>query len=230
MKILIIGAVAAGTSAAAKARRNNEEAEIKIFEMDRDISYSACGLPYFIGNEIESREQLVPRNAAFFKSKYNVDILTEHQVLNIYPKDKYLEVKNLSTSEVFIESYDKLVISTGAAPVIPPIKGIEKNNVFVLRNVGNADRIKSYIVQRKPQKALIIGSGFIGLEMAENLKSLGMEVAVVETEDHLMKPLDRLCSKAELQLRRIWLLLQQASVQMWSLQEELALSLGLQGL
>jgi NADPH-dependent 2,4-dienoyl-CoA reductase/sulfur reductase-like enzyme len=198
----------------------------------------------------------------FFKSKYNVDILTEHQVLNIYPKDKYLEVKNLSTSDVFIESYDKLVISTGADSNTSN-KGIEKNNVFVLRNVGSADRIKSYIVQRKPQKALIIGSGFIGLEMAENLKSLGMEVAVVETEDHLMKPLDRdvsqflkdillkngvevyltdgvqelegtkeperLCSKAELQLRRIWLLLQQASVPNVELAGRAGVELGITG-
>lgn len=191
MKILIIGAVAAGTSAAAKARRNSEEAEIKIFEMDSDISYSGCGLPYFIGNEIENREQLVPRNAAFFKSKYNVDIRTGHQVLNINPDGKCIEVKNLSTSEVFTESYDKLIISTGATPIIPPIKGIDKNNVFILRNVRSADHIKSYIGQRNPKKALIIGSGFIGLEMAENLKSLGMEVTVVEMEDHLMKPLDK---------------------------------------
>lgn len=191
MKILIIGAVAAGTSAAAKARRNNEAAEIRIFEMDSDISYSACGLPYYIGAEIESREQLVPRNVAFFRSKYNVDVCTEHQVLSINPEIKSLEVKNLSTSEVFTENYDKLVISTGAAPILPPIKGIEKKNVFVLRNVRSADVIKSYIGQSKPSKALVVGSGFIGLEMVENLRNIGMEVAVVEMEDHLMKPLDK---------------------------------------
>lgn len=190
MKILIIGAVAAGTSAAAKARRNNEAAEIKIFEMDTDISYSACGLPYYIGNKIDSREQLVPRNAAFFKSKYNVDVFTNHQVLRINTEEKNLEVKNLSTSQVFIEGYDKLVISTGATPILPPIKGIDKKNVFVLRNIRSADAIKSYIDHHKPQKALVVGSGFIGLEVTENLKKLGMEVAVVEMEDHLMKPLD----------------------------------------
>jgi NADPH-dependent 2,4-dienoyl-CoA reductase/sulfur reductase-like enzyme/rhodanese-related sulfurtransferase len=190
MKILIIGAVAAGTSAAAKARRNNEDAEIKIYEMDSDISYSACGLPYYIGTEVERREQLVPRNAAFFKSKYNVDIFTGHQVLSIDPDKKSLEVKDLSSSDVLTESYDKLVISTGAKPVLPPIKGIDKKNVFVLRNVRSADAIKNYVGQSKPQKALVIGSGFIGLEMVENLKALGMEVVVVEMEDHLMKPLD----------------------------------------
>lgn len=191
MKILIIGAVAAGTSAAAKARRNNEEAEIKIYEMDSDISYSACGLPYYIGTEIESREQLVPRNTAFFKSKYNVDIFTEHQVLSINTGVKCIEVKNLATGEIFIDNYDKLVIATGATPILPPIKGIDKNNVFILRNVRSADIIKDYIGQHKPEKVLVVGSGFIGLEMVENLKSLGLEVAVVEREDHLMKPLDK---------------------------------------
>ncbi|HEY9062265.1 MAG TPA: FAD-dependent oxidoreductase [Pseudobacteroides sp.] len=190
MKIVIIGAVAAGTSAAAKARRNNEDAQIKIYEMDSDISYSACGLPYFVGGKIETLEELVPRNPAFFKSKYNVDILTSHQVLNINSNDKKIEVKNLLTSEVFTDSYDKLIISTGAKPITPQIQGIDKKNVFMLRNVRSADLIKTYINKQNPQKAIVIGSGFIGLELVENLKALGIEVAVVEMEDHLMRPLD----------------------------------------
>ncbi len=190
MKIIIIGAVAAGTSAAAKARRNNEAAEIKIFDQDSDISYSACGLPYFIGAEVESREQLVPRNAAFFKSKYNVDVFTGHQVVSIHPDEKRIEVRNLANSEIFSETYDKLVIATGAMPILPPVQGVDKENVFALRNVKSADAIKAYIERFKPEKALIIGSGFIGFEMAENLKNLGMEVAVVEAADHLMKLLD----------------------------------------
>jgi len=190
MKILIIGAVAAGTSAAAKARRNNEDAEIKIYEMDSDISYSACGLPYFIGGEIENLQQLVPRNSAFFKSKYNVDILTSHQVSNIDPNNKIVEVINLSTSEVFSENYDKLIISTGAKPIAPPIKGIDKKNVFMLRNVKSAELIKNYINKENPKSATVIGSGFIGLEMVENLKNLEIDVSVIEMEDHLMKPLD----------------------------------------
>lgn len=191
MKILIIGAVAAGTSAAAKARRNDEAAEIKIFEMGEEISYSSCGLPYYIGNEIQKREQLVPRDVKFFKSKYNVDILIRHKVLSIDSKAKELEVENLSTGEIFTEKYDKLVISTGAIPVFPRIEGIDKNNVFVLRNVISADKIKNYIDSNKPRKALVVGSGFIGLEMAENLKNIGIDVTVVEMEDHLMKPLDK---------------------------------------
>jgi NADPH-dependent 2,4-dienoyl-CoA reductase/sulfur reductase-like enzyme/rhodanese-related sulfurtransferase len=190
MKIIIIGAVAAGTSAAAKARRNDENAEIKIYEMDSDISYSACGLPYYLGNEVEAREQLVPRNPAFFKSKYNVDIFTEHQVLSINPNEKTIQVKNLATDATFPEQYDRLIISTGARAIIPPVKGIDKRNVFTLRNVKSADLIKNHIDRYKPKNALIIGSGFIGLEMVDNLKALGMEVTVVEMEDHLMKPLD----------------------------------------
>lgn len=190
MKILIIGAVAAGTSAAAKARRNSEDAEIKIYEMDGDISYSACGLPYYIGGEIEKLDKLVPRDPEFFKSKYNVDVLTGHKVLNINPDRKIIEVKNLATNEVFTENYDKLIISTGAIPIVPSIQGINKKNVFMLRNVKSAQLIKTFINETSPKRALVIGSGFIGLEMVENLKSIGIEVTVVEMEDHLMKPLD----------------------------------------
>jgi len=191
MKIVVIGAVAAGTSAAAKARRNSEEAEIKIFEMDSDISYSACGLPYYIGTEVESREQLVPRDAAFFKRKYNVDIFTRHQVLDIITAEKSIRVLNMDTGEEFNEAFDKLVIATGAEAVVPPIEGVSKSNVFVLRNVGSADRIRDFIFKNNPRKAVIVGSGFIGLEMAENLKNRGIEVAMVDMADHVMPSLDK---------------------------------------
>lgn len=190
MKISIIGAVAAGTSAAAKARRNSEDAEIKIYEMDGDISYSACGLPYYIGGEVEKLDKLVPRNPEFFKSKYNVEVLTGHKVIDINSDRKIIEVKNLATNEVFTENYDKLIISTGAIPIVPSIQGINKKNVFMLRNVKSAQLIKTFINETSPKRALVIGSGFIGLEMVENLKSIGIEVTVVEMEDHLMKPLD----------------------------------------
>jgi Uncharacterized NAD(FAD)-dependent dehydrogenases len=191
MKLLIVGAVAAGTSAAAKARRNSETAEIKIYEMDSDISYSACGMPYYIGNQVDKREQLVPRDPEYFKSRYNVDVLTGHKVLNINTDKKVVEVQNISSKEVFPETYDKLIISTGASPVPPPVKGINKRNVFSLRNVKNADEIKNFINHNAPKKALVIGSGFIGLEIVENLKAIGMDVTVVEAEEHLMKPLDK---------------------------------------
>jgi NADPH-dependent 2,4-dienoyl-CoA reductase/sulfur reductase-like enzyme len=191
MKIIIIGAVAAGTSAAAKARRNDEDAEIKIYEMDSDISYSGCGLPYYIGTEIETREQLVPRDAKFFKKKYNVDIFTRHQVLGIDTSNKCISVKNLDSGHEFEESYDKLVIATGAKTTVPVPEWLEKKNVFALRNVGSADRIRNYILDKAPKKAIIIGSGFIGLELVENFTARGIEVTVIEMADHVMAALDK---------------------------------------
>jgi NADPH-dependent 2,4-dienoyl-CoA reductase/sulfur reductase-like enzyme/rhodanese-related sulfurtransferase len=191
MKICIIGAVAAGTSVAAKARRNNEDAEIKIYDMDSDISYSGCGLPYYIGTEVKTREELVPRDAAFFKTKYNVDIFTKHRVLEINVKSKVLKVENIINGTIFNESYDTLVIATGATSFVPQIEGIEKENVFTLRNVQSADRIRNYIIQKNPQSAIIVGSGFIGLELAENLKERGLDVTIVEMADHAMPALDK---------------------------------------
>ena len=190
MKIVIIGAVAAGTSAAAKARRNDEEAEIIIFERDVDISYSGCGLPYYIGNKVKDRDEIVPRDASYFKEKYNVDVVTNHEVLNLDATLKKLTVKNLKTEEVFTESFDKLVIATGAIPFVPNIQGINKSNVFGLRNVESADRIKAFINKNNPKKAVIVGSGFIGLEMTENLKDLGIDVTIVELAPQVMPAMD----------------------------------------
>ena len=191
MKIIIIGAVAAGTSAAAKARRNDENAEIKIFDMDSEISYSGCGLPYYIGTEIESREQLVPRDAKFFKKKYNVDVYTRHQVLEINKSEKFITVKNMDSQEVFNESYDKLVIATGAKTVVPNIQGMNKFNIFTLRNVGSADSIRNFLVNIIPKNAVIVGSGFIGLELVENFMARGINVTVIEMADHVMASLDK---------------------------------------
>ncbi|MBC8016139.1 MAG: FAD-dependent oxidoreductase [Sporomusaceae bacterium] len=190
MKIIIIGGVAAGTSAAAKARRNNENAEIKLFDADSDVSYSGCGLPYFIGTKIEGREQLVPRDAAFFKQKYNVDVYTRHQVLEIQPHNKVIIVQNLVTQEIFQQQYDKLVVATGAKSVMPAIEGINQANVFYLRNVSSADRIREQVLTTKPKSAVIVGSGFIGLEMAENLIARGVAVSVVEMAQQVMPALD----------------------------------------
>lgn len=191
MKVLIIGAVAAGTSAAAKARRNDESAEIKIFDMDSDISYSGCGLPYYIGTEIENRAQLVPRDAAYFKKKYNVDVYTRHKVLEINADEKVLTVQNMDTQQVFTETYGKLVVATGAKPVIPVIDGVDKPNVFTLRNVTSADSIREYIIKNAPKSAVIVGSGFIGLELVENFTARGIRVTVVEMADHIMASLDK---------------------------------------
>lgn len=191
MKILIIGGVAAGTSAAAKARRNDESAEIKIYDMDSDISYSGCGLPYYIGNKVVNREQLVPRDADYFKKKYNVDVYTRHKVLEIDSVNKVLTVQNMDTRQIFHEAYDRLVVATGAKPVIPAIDGIDKSNVFVLRNVANADSIREFIIKNAPKSVVIVGSGFIGLELAENLVSIGIQVTVIEMADHVMASLDK---------------------------------------
>ncbi|MEA4889893.1 MAG: FAD-dependent oxidoreductase [Clostridiaceae bacterium] len=179
-RIVIIGAVAAGTSAAAKARRNDEEAEIVIYEMDEYISYSGCGLPYYIGGAVEKLSQLTPRDPAFFKSKYNVDILIRHQVLGIDAETKTLRIKDLAGGTEFTDHYDVLVLSTGATAVVPPFPGVELNQVFTLRNPGHALAIRKYLDDQKPKTAAVIGSGFIGLEMVENLVRAGLRVTVIE--------------------------------------------------
>ncbi|MVX66341.1 dehydrogenase [Clostridium chromiireducens] len=190
MRILVIGAVAAGTSAAAKARRNDDNAEIVIYEKDRDISYSGCGLPYYIGKEIEDIDELTPRDPAFFKKKYNIDVFTGYEVLSINSESKEVEVKNLHTNEVFKESYDKLIIATGATPFIPQIEGVNNNNVFFLRNVQSARNIRNFIDTKKPKNAVIAGTGFIGFEMLENLMGDGVNVTIVEMQNKITPNLD----------------------------------------
>ncbi|RJR09324.1 dehydrogenase [Candidatus Parcubacteria bacterium] len=190
MRILVIGAVAAGTSAAAKARRNDDKAEIVIYEKDRDISYSGCGLPYYIGGDIEDISELTPRDSIFFKKKYNIDIYTGHEVLKLDPENKELTVKNLNTNEVFCDRYDKLVIATGASPFVPNVKGIDGDNVFFLRNVQSARNVRSFIEKRKPKHAVIAGTGFIGFEMLENLLAVGINVSIVEKMSKITPNLD----------------------------------------
>ena len=190
MRILIIGAVAAGTSAGAKARRNNEESEIVIYEKDNFISYSGCGMPYYIGGVVDNADDLTPRDPAFFKNKYNIDVLILHEVLSINPDNKTLEVKNLSSGEIFTDHYDKLVIATGARAFIPPIVGADNDNVFSLRNINDMNKIKDYIRKCNTASALIIGSGFVGLEVCENLIKLGIDVTVVEALPQVTPGLD----------------------------------------
>lgn len=190
MRILVIGAVAAGTSAAAKARRNDDEAEIVIYERDKDISYSGCGLPYYIGGEIEDIDELTPRDSKFFKKKYNIDIFTGYEVLSINPELKELSVKNLETDEVFKDNYDKLIVATGASPFVPDVKGIDKDNVFFLRNVQSARKIRNFIENKKPKHAVIAGTGFIGFEMLENLMADGISVTIVEKQRKITPNLD----------------------------------------
>lgn len=190
MKLIIIGAVAAGTSAATKARRNDGTAEITIYESDQDISYSACGLPYYIGGEVDDLEVLTPRDAAYFKEKYDIDIKIQHEVVEIDPKLKTIKVKNLSTGALISDTYDQLIIATGAKAFIPEVEGIEMDHVFFLRNVQHAVAIKRFIEMKKPKKAVIAGSGSIGLEMLENLMLKNIAVTIVEKDDKITANLD----------------------------------------
>ena len=179
MRIIIIGAVAAGTSAATEIRRNNKEAEIIIYEKDRYISYAGCGMPFYISNEVNDFSSVVPRDAKFFKEKHDIDINIEHEVLSVNPENKTLKVKNLLTGDIFEDCYDKLVISTGAFSARPDLKGSDRENVFLLRNINDMNEIKNFIAAKKPRSAVIIGSGFIGLEMCESFKYLGIDVTII---------------------------------------------------
>ncbi len=190
MKIIVIGAVAAGTSAAAKARRNDENAQITIYEKDTNISYSGCGMPYYIGDEIKAISELTPREPEFFKKKYNIDIHISHEVTAVNTENETITVKNLATSETFEDSYDKLILATGASPFKPNIDGIEKENVFFLRNIKDTVKIKEYIAKNQPKTAIIAGTGFIGLELAENLTKLGISVKIVEIAKKITPNLD----------------------------------------
>lgn len=191
MRILVIGAVAGGTGAATKARRNNEQAEIVIYEKDEYISYSGCAMPYYISGEITSDEDLAPRNPKFFKDNYNIDVKILHEVVSINPANKTITVKNLKTNEEFIDSYDKLVIATGARSAFPPIKGLDKSHVFGLRNMKDMYAIKEFINKNSPKKAVVIGAGFIGIEVVESFIHLGMDVTLVERLDQVSPGLDK---------------------------------------
>ncbi|WP_010649726.1 FAD-dependent oxidoreductase [Oceanobacillus massiliensis] len=191
MKIIIIGSVAAGTSVAAKARRNDEQADITLYNADYDISYSICGIPYFLGGEVDTLETLTPRSALWFKKRYNVDIHTRHEVTEIDPEQKRVTVKNLNNNEVMEDTYDTLVFATGATPITPSIPGVEKNHVFQIRTIQNTTQVDEYLKINSPKKVTIIGAGFIGLEMAEQLIQKGLEVTIVQRSNQVMPHFDK---------------------------------------
>lgn len=190
MKYLIIGGVAGGATVAARLRRMDEKANIVLFERGKYVSYANCGLPYYIGGTINSREKLFVQTVKGFTSRFRIDIRTEQEVTAIRPDKKEVEVKNLSTGETYTESYDKLVLSPGAEPLRPGIEGIGSKKIFTLRNVPDTDTIKAYVNEEKPKRAVVVGGGFIGLEMAENLHEQGIHVDVVEMANQVMAPLD----------------------------------------
>ena len=190
MKTVIIGGVAGGASCAARLRRLDEKAEIIMLEKGEYISYANCGLPYYIGDEIKSRELLLVQTPEKMKATFNIDVRIKNEVTSIDRAKKQVTVKNISTGDIYIESYDKLVISTGSSPVVPPIKGIDLPNVFTLWSIPDTDEIKEFISKNNPKSVVVVGAGFIGIEMAENLKFLGMDVYVAEMADQVIQPLD----------------------------------------
>ena len=189
-KLLIIGGVAGGATAAARARRLDERAEIILFERGEHISFASCGLPYYIGEVIKKRERLLVTTAEAFRGRYNIDIRIFSEVIAIDTKNKQVEVKNLKAGETYRESYDKIILSPGAEPVRPPFKGIELDNIFNLRNIPDSEHIKAHIDIKRPESAVVVGGGFIGLEMAENLVRRGVKTTIVEILDQVMAPLD----------------------------------------
>ena len=190
MKYLIVGAVAGGASTAARLRRNDEHAEIVIFEKGEYISYANCGLPYYIGDVIKDRDDLFVQTAASFHERFNIDVRTLTEVLSIDPSAKTIKAKNQTTGEIYEESYDRLVLSPGAEPIRPSLPGIASEGIFTLRNVADTDYIKSYVQNKETKKAVVIGAGFIGLEMAENLHNLGIEVTIIEKSNQILAPVD----------------------------------------
>ncbi|WP_121615181.1 CoA-disulfide reductase [Virgibacillus halodenitrificans] len=191
-KIIIIGGVAGGSTAAARLRRLNEESNIIIFEKGEYISFANCGLPYYIGGTITDRDKLLVQNVKDMSLRYNLDIRIFSEVIKIDRQAKKVFVKNVQSGEIYEETYDKIILSPGARPVVPPIPGIDKaKTLFTLRNMEDTDRIKSFIDKHLPRKAVVVGGGFIGLEMAENLHDQGIKVTVVEMSEQVMAPLDK---------------------------------------
>ncbi|MDY4488284.1 MAG: FAD-dependent oxidoreductase [Candidatus Limivicinus sp.] len=190
MKVVIIGGVAGGATAAARIRRLDEQAEIVVFERSGFVSYANCGLPYYIGGVIEDPEALTLQTPESFFSRFRVTMKVRHEVTAIHPERKAVSVKNLETGELFEESYDKLLLSPGAKPTQPRLPGLGSEKIFTLRTVEDTFRIKEYIRAKQPKSAVLAGGGFISLELAENLRELGMDVTIVQRPKQLMNPFD----------------------------------------
>jgi len=190
VKIVIVGGVAGGATTAARLRRMDEQAQIVLFERGEYISYANCGLPYYIGGVITDRQQLFVQTPEGFSARFKIDVRIRSEVTGLDIKEKRVVVTNLESGKSYQESYDKLVLSPGAEPVKPPIPGIDLEGIFTVRNVPDSDRIKEYIEGKNVQRALIVGAGFIGLEMAENLHHRGIFVTIVEMAEQVMTPLD----------------------------------------
>lgn len=189
-KVIIIGGVAGGASTAARLRRVDEQAEIIMLERGEHISFANCGLPYHIGQVITERSKLLVQTAHAMKKRFNIDVRVLQEAISIDREKKTLLIKDLKTDHTYEESYDFLVLSPGANPIKPPIPGIDQEKIFTLRNIPDTDAIKNYLDQQKPRSAVIVGGGFIGLEMAENLHHRGLDLTIVEMASQVMGPLD----------------------------------------
>lgn len=190
MKVLIVGGVAGGASAAARLRRLDEKAEIIMFERGEYISFANCGLPYYIGGEITKKSALTLQTPQSFNSRFNVDVRVWNEVTAIDPEKKQVTVHNVQTGEDYTESYDELILSPGAAPLVPKMDGVDDPRVFTLRNIPDTVKIRDYVEEEFPESAVVVGGGYIGVEMAENLKKAGLKVTIVELADHVIAPLD----------------------------------------
>lgn len=190
LKVVIVGGVAGGASAAARLRRLNEDAEIILFEKGEYISFANCGLPYYIGEVIQEKDKLVVQTPEAMKKRFNIDVRVNSEVTKVLPDKKVVEVLNIKEGTTYTETYDKLILSPGAEPVRPPLPGIDSDRVFTLRNIPDTYKIKDYVDTIKPKRAVVVGAGFIGLEVAENLHARGVKVTVVELADHVIGPLD----------------------------------------
>ena len=190
MKVIIVGGVAGGATAAARIRRLDEYAEITVFEKSGYISYANCGLPYYIGDVITDSEELTLQTPESFLKRFRINMKIHHEVISIHPERKTVLVKNLENGEIFEENYDKLILSPGAKPTQPRLPGVGIDKLFTLRTVEDTFRIKEYINKNHPKSAVLAGGGFIGLELAENLRELGMDVTIVQRPKQLMNPFD----------------------------------------
>ncbi|PUB26844.1 NADPH-dependent 2,4-dienoyl-CoA reductase/sulfur reductase-like enzyme [Promicromonospora sp. AC04] len=203
LKIVVVGSVAAGTSAAAKARRNTETARITVYERDHDISYSGCGLPYFAGGEVKSIDELTPRNAAWFKDRYDVDVRTGHEVTAVDAATRTVTVRDLATETTFEDTYDELILATGVRSVVPPLPGVDLPGVFTVRSPSDARAIRDWVETRQVRRAVVVGAGYIGLEMTEQLAERGIEVTLVEALEHAMPRMDAdMSARVDAELRR----------------------------
>lgn len=203
LRIVVVGSVAAGTSAAAKARRNTETAHITVYERDHDISYSGCGLPYFVGGEVETIDELTPRDEAWFRARYDVEVRTGHEVTAVDPASRTVTVRDLATGATFEDGYDELVLATGVCSVVPPLPGVDLPGVFTVRNPSDARAIRAWVETREVRRAVVVGAGYIGLEMTEQLTGRGIEVTVIEALEHAMPRMDPdMSARVDAELRR----------------------------